>query len=372
MKNVLIIQKSLVQYRKDFFDQLRNALREEGVSLSLVYGKENEKDGLKNDEVDLEWSKFIPNKMIKLGGANLIWQPCLQELKHQDLVIVESANKLVLNYLLMIARHFSKLKLGFWGHGRNMQDAPGSWANRFKYLFLKNCNWWFAYTTGVSAFLIEKGYPAVQITAVQNAIDTKKLLEQYALTTEADAEKLKAELGINGSQVGIFCGGMYPEKQIDFLLECCLKIKERLPDFHMIFIGSGIDAIKVKHAATQYNWIHYVGPKFGADRVVYFKIASLFLMPGLVGLAILDSFALETPIVTTTYEFHSPEIEYLEPGINGTMVGNTIDEYSNEVVNLLSDQQYKYMLHHCKTSAAKYTIEAMVENFKTGILKALN
>ncbi|AEE53267.1 glycosyltransferase family 4 protein [Haliscomenobacter hydrossis] len=371
MKNVLIIQKSLVQYRKDFFDQLRNALHEEGVTLSLVYGKENEKDGLKNDEVDLEWSTYIPNKMIKLGGGNLIWQPCLRELKHQDLVIVESANKLILNYLLMIARHFSKLKLGFWGHGRNMQDAPDSRANRFKYLFLKNCNWWFAYTAGVKEFLIEKGYPAAQITAVQNAIDTRLSLEQYAQTTDAEAAQLKAELGINSQQVGIFCGGMYPEKQIDFLLECCLKIKERLPDFHMIFIGSGIDAQQVRSAADQYRWIHYVGPKFGKDRVVYFKIASLFLMPGLVGLAILDSFAFETPIVTTNYEFHSPEIEYLEPGKNGIIVDNTIDDYSHAVVDILSTGKYELLLDYCKISAEQYTIEAMVENFKNGILQAL-
>jgi glycosyltransferase involved in cell wall biosynthesis len=252
-----------------------------------------------------------------------------------------------------------------------LQDAPDSRANQFKYLFLKQCDWWFAYTKGVKAFLVEKGYPEQQITALQNAIDTRFLQEEYAKITEQQAADLKAELGIEGDHIGLFCGGIYPEKRIDFLLECCIIIKKEVPNFHMIFIGSGIDANKVSAAAAQYDWIHYVGPKFEQDRLVYFKISALFLMPGLVGLGILDSFAFETPMVTTNYEFHSPEIEYLEQGKNGLMVDNSIEAYSNAVVTLLLTENYKNLLEHCKVSAAQYTLEQMVENYKNGILSAI-
>ncbi|MDX2072288.1 MAG: glycosyltransferase family 4 protein [Haliscomenobacter sp.] len=372
MKRVAIIQRTLVQYRQEFFDGLKNALAKEGVELTLIYGKQSNEEGLKKDEVELSWSKYVPNIEIKFGGRTLIWQPCLQELKGKDLIIVESANKLILNYLLMISRRVFKAKLGFWGHGRNRQDTENSFANQFKYLFLKQCDWWFAYTSGVKDFLIEKGYPQSQITIVQNAIDTQFIQQEYAQTTELEVMELKKELGIEGEQVGIFCGGIYPEKRIDFLLEACLNIKKEVPNFHMIFIGSGIDALKITNAAMQYPWIHYVGPKFGKDRVKYFKISTLFLMPGLVGLGILDAFALETPIVTTRYEFHSPEIEYLEHGKNGLIVANTIDQYSRAVIQLLLSGDYVQMLGNCRESAKKYTIETMVENFKTGILQALN
>lgn len=372
MKKVAIIQRTLVQYRREFFDGLKNALAEEGVELTLIYGKQSSDEGLKKDEVELAWSKYFPNKEIKFGKYTLIWQPCLKELKDKDLIVVESANKLILNYLLMINRRFSKTRLGFWGHGRNRQDTSNSFANQFKYLFLKQCDWWFAYTSGVKDFLIEKAYPQAQITIVQNAIDTQFIQQEYAQTSDLETIALKKELGIEGDQVGIFCGGIYPEKRIDFLLEACLTIKKEVPDFQMIFIGSGIDAPKITRAAVQYPWIHYVGPKFGKDRVKYFKISTLFLMPGLVGLGILDAFALETPIVTTNYEFHSPEIEYLEHGKNGLIVDNTIDHYSKAVIQLLLSGEYKPMLEHCRQSAEKYTIENMVENFKTGILNALH
>jgi len=38
----------------------------------------------------------------------------------------------------------------------------------------------------------------------------------------------------------------------------------------------------------------------------------------------------------------------------------------------LSTGKYELMLDYCKISAEQYTIEAMVENFKNGILQALN
>lgn len=372
MKKVVIIQRTLVHYRKEFFNGLKTALDKEGVELTLIYGKQTREEGLKKDEIDLEWSKCIPNVAIGIGNKTLTWQPCLKELRDKDLVIVESANKLILNYILMIVRKYSKIKLGFWGHGRNMQDAPDSLGNRFKYLFIKQCDWWFAYTQGVKNFLIEKGYPEGQITAVQNAIDTQSLQDFYARVTDAEIEAIREELELQGNHIGIFCGGIYPEKRIDFLLECCIKIKEKIPTFEMLFIGAGMDSPKVIKAAIQYPWIHYLGTKLGEHRVKYFKISSLFLMPGLVGLGILDSFAFETPIVTTNYEFHSPEIEYLEHGYNGIVTENTVEAYSNTVAKILLEGGDQPMRENCRLSARKYTIEQMVDNFKSGILKALN
>jgi glycosyltransferase involved in cell wall biosynthesis len=372
MKKVVIVQKTLVQYRIEFFEGLRAALQREGVALTLIYGKMTNEDGLKKDEVDLPWSKFVANQTIKLGPLQLLWQPCLNELRGQDLIIVESANKLLLNYWLMFSRHFSRFKLAFWGHGRNLQDNPHSLANRFKTYFVKRCDWWFAYTAGVKQYLIDIAYPSGQITAVQNAIDTRALREAYAQLSAAETEALRAELGINSEQVGIYCGGMYPEKRIDFLLECSQRIKAQVPDFHLIFIGSGVDAPLVAAAAAQYDWIHYLGPKFGRDRVKYFKISALFLMPGLVGLGILDAFALETPIVTTTYPFHSPEIEYLENDQNGLMVDNTVEAYADAVSGLLRSGAYRNMLEHCRQSSTRYSIEQMIDNYKNGILQALS
>ena len=165
---------------------------------------------------------------------------------------------------------------------------------------------------------------------------------------------------------------MYPNRKLEFILETCYRVKKSIPEFNMIFIGSGIDSFKIVMAMKSYPWIHYVGSKFGRDRVKYFKIASIQLMPFSVGLGVLDSFAMETPMITTINSYHGPEIDYLENGINGILCRDNIDEYSNIVIDTLKSGKYLTLIKGCRESVKKYTLETMVENFTDGVLSCLN
>jgi glycosyltransferase involved in cell wall biosynthesis len=372
MKKVLIIYKFLPQYRVEFFNLLREVLKKDGIELNLIYGKNKNLDSLKKDEVEIEWGYYIPNKIIRIGGTELIWQPCLKHLKEQDIVVVEQANKLLLNYYLMFFRHFQKYKFALWGHGRDMQDDFTSMRNKFKYLLIDKCDWWFAYTKGVKKMLIDMDVDEKKITVVQNAIDTSTLKKAYNEIPDSALNEIKSTLGITGPNTGIYCGAMYPGKRIDFILEACFKIKASIPDFHFIFLGAGIDSHLIQKAAEKNDWIHYVGPKFGVHRVKYFKISSIQLMPYLVGLGILDSFALETPIITTEHPSHGPEIEYLESNVNGIITKNSLEIYANTAIDVLKNKQYIRLINGCKEASQNYTVEKMVENFKTGVLSCLN
>jgi glycosyltransferase involved in cell wall biosynthesis len=372
MKKILILYKFLPQYRKEFFNLLRKELAEHEVELELIYGKITNIDTLKKDEVDIDWAKFIPNKKLKIGKTELLWQPCLKYLNDKDLVIVEEANKLIVNYYLMIVRHLSKFKLAFWGHGRNLRIATGSLRNRFKCLFINKCDWWFGYTNETKNILLANYYPESKITVVQNAIDTLSLRKYYNNIQECEIVDLKNRLGIKNCKTGIYCGAMYPDKKLDFILETCLRVKKEIPEFNMIFIGSGIDSYKVLEASKLYDWIHYVGSKFGEERVNYFKISLIQIMPYSVGLGILDSFAMETPMITTSNPFHGPEISYIENGINGIITKDNIDDYSQAVIDTLKTKKYIDLIEGCKSSVERYTVEAMVENFKNGVLLCLN
>jgi glycosyltransferase involved in cell wall biosynthesis len=142
----------------------------------------------------------------------------------------------------------------------------------------------------------------------------------------------------------------------------------------MIFIGSGIEAGKVRRATEGNPWIHFVGPKLGLERVPYFAISQVFLMPGLVGLAVLDCFALGVPLVTCRHSQHSPEIEYLEPGVNGIVVEKSDDpaSYADAVVSILSDKElHARLVQGCQESQKKYSLEEMVRRFVEGIEGAL-
>ncbi len=329
-------------------------------------------DSKKNDERDLPWANYRENKIIKLGSTELLWQPSLDKAKAADLVIVEQANKLLVNYVLILLSKLSPLKFAFWGHGMDMQNNPKSLKNRFKYFFVTHSDYWFAYTQGVKKLLVGKGVSEEKITVVDNAIDTLTLKSQYDEYSQTELSRLKNDLTIESENIALYCGGIYSNKRIDFLLEAAQLIRIAVPDFNLLFVGAGADQYKVEEAAKQNDWVHYIGPKFGRERVAYFKMSKLFLMPGLVGLAILDSFATQTPMVTTQYPFHSPEIEYLKNNENGLMAEDDIASYVKEVIELLTNENALERLKAgCLESSTLYSTESMVQNFKNGVVKCL-
>ena len=81
---------------------------------------------------------------------------------------------------------------------------------------------------------------------------------------------------------------------------------------------------------------------------------------------------METPIITTEHPFHSPEIDYLENGINGIITKHDPEDYSRSIIDILIAKKYIDLAESGKASAEKYTVENMAENFTNGILSCLN
>jgi len=220
---------------------------------------------------------------------------------------------------------------------------------------------------------MDGGFDEHKISVVENAIDTKMLRATYEGINDDELQRIKEYNSIGNGPIGLYCGGMYKEKRLDFLLEACIKIREEISDFEMIFIGAGPEDFKINNIAQNNKWIHYLGPKFNNEKVPFFKISDLFLMPGLVGLAVLDAFTMQTPLITTKYQFHSPEIEYLENGFNGIITENNLDIYIQEVIQLFNDnEKLDNLKKGCLESSQYYTVEKMINNFSGGIVKCIN
>jgi glycosyltransferase involved in cell wall biosynthesis len=375
-RKVVIIYKYISQYRRPFFEQLRDRLMLMNIELVLVYGSPGPIDSKKQDAIDIEWGKKVNNRVFSVAKRELYWQPILPYLKGADLVIVEQANKLLINYLLLMLNVIGLKKVAFWGHGKNFQAKPSSLPSEtIKRFLATKVHWWFAYNNLSADVVRSYGFSEERISVVQNAIDSDHLSYGLASLNQSDIQKRKHDLGISGNNVCLYVGGMYPEKRLEYLKEALLLIHSKVPDFEMIFIGSGIDAPLVEDMARTYPWVHYSGPKFENENIPYFGLSKLFLMPGLVGLAILDCFALDLPLVTTKIPYHSPEIEYLNPGINGVMVEefNSPEAYADEVIYLLThEDQRQKLVEGCRISKKIYTIDKMVGLFAEGVQKALN
>lgn len=220
-------------------------------------------------------------------------------------------------------------------------------------------DWWFAYTKGSAKAVTSTGFPSAQVTIVQNAVQT---LDYKSMAIAR--EPLHC----------VFIGGLSLPKRIDFLLETGRYLAHTLPGFNLTIVGDGPLRHVVEEEADASPWLTYAGPRFGREKAEVLASSQLTLMPGLVGLAIVDAFAAGTPIVTTAVDFHSPEIEYLQTGINGVLLPQqcSAEGYARAVASLLRDPDALSRLRDgCRQSAQDITMERMVDNFAQGILDAL-
>lgn len=372
-RRIVVVQRVLPHYRISFFRRLHARLRVADIDLHLVYGQERYGTVPRTVALDEVWAERIENCYCYVGGRELVWQPCLRYAHGADMVVVEQSTRLLANYPLLIMSHFRGTRIAYWGHGRNMQshDHEG-WSERFKRAILGYVDWWFAYTDISANMVAASGFPRQQITTVQNSIDTAELSANLEACVPEEVAAARARHGIAGESIGLYCGGMYDFKKIPFLIAACEEIRRRVPVFSAVFVGDGPERGLVEAAAARHDWIHYVGARFGRDLAPYYRMSKVLLMPGLVGLAVVDSFVAGVPIFTTDLPLHSPEIAYLESGVNGIMTAHDVDDYAATVANhLLDAAALARLVAGCERSAAKYTIENMVENFARGIEQSL-
>lgn len=375
VKKVVILQYRLLHYRVRLFSLLQEKLEEKGVALVLVHGQASDTEKQRKDEGQLSWATKVCNKFIRVAGVDILWQPYPKKAKNASLVIAMQENRIISNYKLQILYFLGFIRFAFWGHGRNYQATEShNLREMWKRFFVSKAAWWFGYTQGTANYLISQGFDSNKITNLNNAIDVSGFKQELMDVSEQKLTILKKSLNIsNDAEIALFCGSIYAEKKIDFLLQAAVLIKKSIPNFYLLIIGDGPDSAIVKKYVEEYEWICWVGVKRGAEKAALFRLADIQLNPGLVGLHVLDAFASGLPMITTTKALHSPEIDYLVDGRNGFIVdSDDVGDYADVIINLLkNEEQLKQLKNQCLADSAEYTIENMATNFAEGIINCL-
>ena len=311
--------------------------------------------------------------MRKVGPFT--WQNTIQYSRGCDLVIAQQEANYLANYVLQLKRLVSPQKFAFWGHGKNFQANTASlFAEYLKQRAAVHCDWWFAYNDRSAEVVADLGFPRGRITSVMNSVDTLRLAELKRQLRPEDLAALRAKTGIKSDNVAVFTGGLYEQKRLRFLVDACELVRKKVRDFELVVIGSGPESPFMSLSATRNDWLHYVGPKTDEEKVPYWAVSKALLMPGLVGLVVLDSFALGVPLITTDYPDHSPEISYLKDGINGIICSPwpSIRVYAERVADFfLSPSLQNTLSSNAEASSKDYTVEKMADNFFRGVVAAL-
>jgi glycosyltransferase involved in cell wall biosynthesis len=244
---VSLVLQFLHHFRVPFLEGLRDRLSRNQIELDLIYGKNPSVP--RKDERDVAWGRPVANHYYGLAGRTVCWQEIPDDIYKSDLVILTQGNVLVRSHLIQARIRARGGRVALYGHGINFQAPRDCLANRLKKFYTVRASWWFAYTKGVKEILTGMGFPAERITIVQNAIDTRLLREQAAALSEAQVNELRRELGVGAGPVGLYCGGLYREKRLPFMVEAGGEIRKRIPGFEFVVVGAGVDADWMRGAA---------------------------------------------------------------------------------------------------------------------------
>lgn len=372
MPRVLIIQAEVKHYRIPFFTGLHAALQQDGIELKVAYSNANPQQPTRKGLVDLPSSVGLNVKGHWLFGR-FLYQHLWKEILSADLVITGSEIKFLVNPLLLLMSALKLKRVAFWGLGPNKHPTRSEFAERIKKPFFTCVDWWFAYTESIAEYLRDEGMPAQHITVVQNATDSGELSRLIDDISEDEVRDAKVALtGSLGNKIGFYCGMLAEIKSIPMLIETARLVKQKCPEFHLVIIGNGPDRPWLENAIADEPWIHYLGGKFGRESALYYKMADVFMLAGTAGLAVVDSFAAGLPLLVTDLPTHPPEIDYVVDGRNGHIAPHEREAFATAILETMFDPATMERLRRgAKESSKQYTMEAMIENYGTGIKRCL-
>jgi glycosyltransferase involved in cell wall biosynthesis len=368
MSRVLIVKSNLEAFRVPFFARLQERLGREGIELKVAVPQ------VCCPPRRPSWLAPVWTARLSLAGKKVCWQAVSSYARRADLVIVQQAARELTNYTLLAFRRRAGFKLALWGHGTEFQR---SWttpmARLLKSRLFSGVDFWFAYTARVAEIVAGTGYPRERICTVFKSLDTDGEQQLRQRVTGEQTAALRKRLGMSSAAHLIcYCGSLYKAKRLDMLLEACQLLRASSVDLHVAILGVGAEKKSLEKLASRAPWLHLAGAIHEAEKAVWLGASQCMVIPGVVGLAVVDAFVHECPLITTDIPGHGPEIEYLTDHVNGLQVENEVSSLARAIRSLLEDPSLREHLRRgCKEAASRFTLTNMVRHFAEGVLTAV-
>lgn len=366
MKNVILVKTDIKRYRLSSYALLIQKLLENRVKLVVYYTDATAKEIEKGDNVQvLKDGGFFYRSIRIFNGRVIIYLISLKRLIIPDLVILVQSNAHILNIFIILLRRMFRKRTALWGHTRNFQ-APSkeSYLRRileaYRVFVNRTADYWFSYTSKTTDDLIKIEFDQSKIKTINNSIELKTPMNLE------DKFSKKGELNV------LYCGALYAEKQVDFALYLAKELEGK--PIRFTIAGSGPIEAELKKLAKSLDLknVEFVGRIDGEAKHRAFMQADLTILPGLVGLGILESFYYGAPLLTLSSGKHSPEIAYFENEYNGLYLSEDVVTAAKQVLKLISLPHVMQSLQtNCVRSYEKYSHKHFVQNIVDGIVECL-
>lgn len=308
MLKILILQNTIMHYRKPFFNELSKS-----YDITVLHSGNNSLT--KND-----FYKEIIVPVKKVGPFSF-QKNVLKEIntEYYDVVIAMSDIRWVMNMLAVFCS--SNVCFFYWGH----RYSKNIIINSIRDFFLHLSDGAIMYSDSETKKMINRGMDKSKIFIANNTM----------LISNSSNESC------NKKDSFLFVGRAQKRKKVDELIRAFANVKDNIPNYVNIdIVGEGEENIYLKALAEELCIV---------DRIIFhgaitddeklkklFSKAFAYVSPGPVGLGVLHSFAYGVPVVTKYTGKHGPEFDNLIHNTNALLY-NSVDELKNILIELAND-----------------------------------
>jgi len=348
-KDIILTQVCIADYRDKF---IKLILESDNVCIQV---------GERYFEKTIKISDFVKEQSnVKLINNKFYFdnKACWQSLEWNKIcsakyVVGELNPRILSTWCLLILRIILRKKTYLWGHAWS-RSGYTSKTEPLRHLMRKLSNGLLFYTENQKKEFLNK-YPNFnkKLCVAPNSVFLEK-------------EMKAIQLGKNF----IYVGRLVKDKKVDILIKGFIKYAEKNEDSILHIVGSGdqFDTLReLANNSVYHNRIIFHGHISDIDQLkkIYTNCAAS-VSPGYVGLSITQSLSFGVPMIISREEPHSPEIEAMIEGFNGSF-------FDTDDINSLA-LQMKYWVNHVKDSEnlsesivedckKRYSVEKMVAGF---------
>jgi len=351
IKVLLINQKKVPNYRIPVYNYLSTYLKRKGYSLTIV--SEGTEEG-NTHQIEFD-HKVISLSFLKLARFII-------ELDPDVIIYWVNLRHLYLFPILLLTKILRK-KAIYWGHG---VDLLGKRTMRLKYSFYSIEHWLSDAIILYGEHLRKnvKGQFQDKVFIANNTLHFNK----YKIKP-AEKNNFLSKYNITTSKNIICMGRMQKRKRLDHLFRAFELLNRH--DIGLILVGPDSDGIlRDVHGGNIYK----LGPIYGDEMLNLLSAADVFCLPGAIGLSIVDAFYCGLPIVTENGDA-SPEIMYLQDGVNGFIVPRgDVHQLASKLQLLLDDDlvREQFSIEAKKEINTNGHIAKMCQGFRDALIFVCN
>lgn len=360
-KRVLISHQGCIPiYRKGFFEALA-ALK----NCQYVVASGNSPKGTHYILAEPPFAFSVlttRNIQFTAFGKNLVWQTLVKKfLTEFDAAVLGDESKYLSSAAIILLAKILGRPVVLWGFGvvdgiyvdlpRGPVGRLANWlALAVQRLRLKLADGYLAYTEQGAEGLAKLGVPEDRIRVLRNTVDIEHLRRLRSLVLEETEGQRRKALGISSTgPILVFFGRLLKEKKVECLIDYASQSRD--PSVHIVIFGEGPEKVSLMKLAAQNARVTFHAPD---DKMLAYalSIAEATVIPGLVGLAITHSFAFGLPMIARA-GIHSPEISYLQHGVNGLYARETDEDFFRSIDAFLADAALRQRLRQGADNSAK-------------------